>query len=347
LRKALQILALVLAVPVAVLVFYLLQTYPLLRSFGDSANTVASAMVYVLTERLVERIFGGGSMTAEQIAEIGKSQAKELYRLQEQSKSKEQLNLQKRAHHQGLVGSYFEKLCLLRIRYYPNSPFRLYLDASVGSAPNDPRTNIDELPNIPEARQHLQATEYESIRSKLDRINSLVDSFNEEARKELDGLDLEGKISRQFPKLKAVDSYFPRGQYSEFYYPSHFMKALEITARSGQATSVITRWEDDFMPKTSGTNVLWLNGIEVARSGSNEDLNKFEPILKEGAPAFASLVVKRDKILNDTELQLSLRTAVDGMLEDYRIRRWLFGRCKVEDVLEEEESRRLSDALGS
>jgi hypothetical protein len=339
-RRARLLLAILIAIPIAILVYLLFPSE--LNIFGSQTNTIFAAVVYVVAENIFDRILGGSAPSAKEIAV-------ETHRLEQQSKSKERLYQRKRVHQQKLVESFFEPLSRLEI-YRGATPFSLGICAE-GKMLIYAASSKVTIPQSDEALSHLKAPEYRTLSETFDKLKSPLAEYNLFAKQEITRIDLLGKLSRKFPKFEVV-CYFPRSGFGSWYNVDTIWSIVEQLAAGLKFDVAFTRWGDDlagFQERAADVLMMFPSkstpygtGGEIGGSKDKKELNALEDLIRKEAESFEPLLSKRAAFVADSSsLQRDVRNGVKAVIDDCQVQKWLYGRCKVEDSLEEEESRHL------
>ena len=343
-------------IPVVVLLFYLLQLYPVVpQLIRDAApfisppkeyvNLIVDVVIYVLLEKTLER-FGWSGNTAKELQVIGEAQAKEIHKLQEGTRSKERLDAKEKVHQKEVVFSFFDHLPELEVNPPNLSHLELHADAVYDD--DDPEWNSHFDINNKNALSHLQAPEYDGLREAYEKLTSVVDSFNQFAKKENARLDIDSDVLREFPKFTG-DPHADRP--SEYYIANGVWHIIEKLA---EGRDVLTHYGklSDLLPvkevdEDEDCDTLVMDNETIAYSMDRSELERFEKFIRTKALNYKPLVARRKLATEDSSKPLgSVHELSKKMLDAYKIQNRLFGRCRIEDLLEEEESIYLSKLLG-
>lgn len=348
LRKLRKSVRFVLPIPILLVLLYLLQVYPIIPQLIQASapflsppkeyvNLIIEVAVYVLIQNAIEKRWGGPNLGKGEIAAIGIAQAHEKQRLEEESRSKERLHSAKQNHHKELVDSFFTKLADLRSGYSPQDIFSI--DFGVGPS----MTSLKSFPHYEEALSHISASEYDLMKSSLGKLSEAVETFNVKAREARSGAKLDSRVKAATPTLSPELRNAPQPSNSSYYHVQNVWIVIGLLARGDQATEHF----DDGGHPSMGLS-LWMLGWLVAHTGDQDKdtLEKFRSLVIEISESFKDhfeYQVRTYSSLNEP-LQ-ELQKAAGAFLYEFKHTKWLHGRCRVEDLLEEEERRHLAEII--
>ncbi len=276
--------------------------------------------IYILFEWIRGR-GEGPTPTLDQLKEAAVYGQRVKHELEEESKKRDRLNEEKRAHHKDVVGSFFNMLLGLGVYYSTREAFHISLLVAINPPLYKP---LSELPCYAEAMSHLKDEKYSSFRDSLDKLLATVSSYNDSADVAMQSSELETKLQHRVPGLRPLTA-----NQIDCYDLDKVWFAVDYLMQNPEGKIGPDRM-------AFGTAMV-VNGTMIAYCKKIEDSTKLEEIMNETVPRLRSLSDSRARtVLECQKLLGSFKDEAKGFLKEFGERKWLFGRCDTEGILEDQ-----------